>query len=226
MHTFEPVSRSFSHGGYLELNINITDSNFGISNSSLVWYHNGTELFSGDRHTITNDNTRLIIRDMRSHDAGVYKVNFTYTCPYPLPSLALFAPVTFTVQENSPPTYNPLSMIPAHYVSAEDPNSTIVLDISTDTQYFIPLGAYWYRNGSQLRNTGSTISLSLYTNSDDISGIYFGLIEVMYRYQPVINEDYCVIGSSYFHLVIPIGLSLWNISKLQVWQVASYDVIF
>ena len=198
MHTPERVSRSFSPGGYLELNVNVTDNSFGISHSSLVWYHNETELVSGDRRAITNNHTTLIIRDMRSHDAGEYKVNFSYTCPYPLPSLALFAPVTFTVQGNSPPTYNPLSRIPTYYVSAEDSNTNIMLmNISVNTLYLNLFHPYWYRNGRRLSNVhlnGSTTSVSLQAAYTDIGGIYIGLIEAYHRHQLVLYD--CCIGLS------------------------------
>lgn len=203
------------------------DHHYNTIGSSLVWYHNETELSPGGRHNITNSNTTLIITDMKDYDAGSYKVKFFNNCSYPLPSLAYAAPVTFTVQENSVPVYNPLATIPTYYLTV---NSTVVLNLPVVDahvqQYTYNHTPYWYRSDGIQTGIGkeSMMSLSVQTTDDNI-GVYIGLIMARYKTSfNIIHHYYCRLAyynfyhnnTDYYYNALqnnsnPVRLSLWNI---------------
>ena len=97
------------------MNVKVLNNIYNINNDSLVWYRNDSRIISGGRHIISDNNTRLTINNLRDYDAGVYKVNFSYSCDYSLPSIPDFVPVVFTVQEHSLPVYDPLTTVPIHH---------------------------------------------------------------------------------------------------------------
>ena len=104
------------------MRINISDYNsLAQYISSLAWYHNGTELTSDDRVIISNNGTSLTISNMAESDAGKYEVrinsigtNSSFSDRNMLPmleNLAIYAPVTFLLQESNLPKYNPEDVI-------------------------------------------------------------------------------------------------------------------
>ena len=171
--------------------------------NSLAWYHNGTEIVSGNKYTISSNDTMLMISNMVGSDAGTYEVkvrsisydsdlNSPLCDPIIPPLLELIPnlhPVTFTVQESHPPSYDPSSIISIAYVS-DNANS---IRLNGTVQYSSPLSItqayhYWYRNGILLsdgdmyvyNSTGSLqegLSLQIiYNNTTDVTGSYVGIL--------------------------------------------------
>ena len=128
------------------MNVIVLSNDYGINNDSLVWYHNDSRIIPGGRHIISDNNTRLTINSLRDYDAGVYKVNISYSCDYPLPSTANFVPVIFTVQEHSLPVYDPLTTVPTYYIT--DRSSRIFLNTSLQSQYIRRIydDPFWYKD--------------------------------------------------------------------------------
>ena len=225
IYTDEPVLRAFYQGGYLELNVKVLSNYYGINNDSLVWHHNDSQIISGGRHIISDNNTRLTINNLRDYDAGVYKVNFTYSCEYPLPSTAAFVPVIFMVQENSLPVYDPLT---ANYYFI-DSNPRIFLNTSVPLQYIRSIyGVYWYKDGVRISNSNMSIlttteqdglrteTLELTgTGSDSVAGIHMMALRARYDRSSIFYEDYCTLayGVYYGDRVFIIGFSVWNVAK-------------
>ena len=155
MYTTGPVVRSFNRGGRLQLNVMI--NSLCDDNSTLAWYHNKTHITSGSKFTITDDDTVLTGINMESSDAGVYEVRISSvnvtceppsSCVLPLPeTLAVYAPVTFIVQENCLPTYNPLHVVSVKYIFENDDESSRAIELRS-TAHTINNSSYvWYRNG-------------------------------------------------------------------------------
>ena len=109
------------------LNVNTTDNNRA---RYTAWYHNGTTIVSGNKYVI--ENTTLIVNNMAENDAGKYEVKInSISSDYDrrnslecdslvLPLLeaqAAHAPVTFMVQEQFIPVYDPSSIVSTHYVT-------------------------------------------------------------------------------------------------------------
>ena len=208
--------------------------------SSLAWYHNGTELISGDGVTITNNGTSLTISNMAESDAGKYEVRINSLGSDPvfcdrnllplLENFALYAPVTFLLQESNLPTYNPEDIIldydlKAYQSSAQQSlviNNTIMVDAAAALGVTLSVIEHLYKDGVHIsdRSTyNSTISFDSimaqhslripYNNTDDIAG-YYGHLAFAYN---AINSTTCpdyyayVRGNSY---VIPIFTLYWN----------------
>ena len=74
VYTEESVVHSFVRGGNLEFNVNIFNHPLAHYIDSLAWYHNGTQIVSGNKYTISNNDTMLMISNMVGSDAGTYEV--------------------------------------------------------------------------------------------------------------------------------------------------------
>ena len=222
------------------MRINISDYRLRAQNiSSLAWYHNGTKLTSDYRVRIANNATSLIISNMRESDAGKYEVKINSVGLNPeicnrniLPMLekyALYAPVTFLLQQSHRPTYNPADIImdyvlPAYQGSVHQSfavdntlmfNAAAVLDVTRNSRNYL------YRNGVRVQDKNTynmtvsydnvtTQSLRItYNNSDDIAGYY---VHQVYSYYVDINREICP-GYYYFnyHYYYPIFTLYWNI---------------
>ena len=236
-----PVVRSFSRGGSLLLSVNTSDNSY-FSIGSLAWYHNGIEITSGEngRMIIDRNGTRLSITNMEEGDAGTYHVKINSTSFHTqnnseacdaivlplLESSAGHAPVTFIVQEQHIPTYDPSSIVSTHYIS-EDTSNMLQLHSTIDTS----LGTYlntqrnsWFRNGAPLsdssvfNSSGSSLErLSLQVtsnNSADITGDYEGSVWIYYAYLNGYLRDMCRGYYDYFDDVfnyLPVAVSYWSI---------------
>ena len=233
--------RSFSRGGSLLLSVDTSDNRY-FSIRSLAWYHNGTEITSGEngRMIIDKNGTRLSITNMEESDAGTYQVKINSTSFHfhnnsedcdaillPLLELnAVHAPVTFTVQEQHTPTYDPSSIVSTHYIS-EDTSNTLQLHSNINTSlgtYLDRHGNSWFRNGSYLsdnsifNSSGSSLErLSLQVtsnNSADITGDYVGIVSIRDFY---LQRTFRYICRSYYYYFndgiyfIPIAVSYWSI---------------
>ena len=234
-----PVVRSFSRGGSLWLSVNTSDGRY----ISLAWFYNGTEITSREngRLIIDNNGTRLSITNMEESDAGTYQVKINSTSFHiysnseacdaiVLPSLesnADYAPVTFMVQEQHIPTYDPSSIVSTHYIS-EDTSNTLQLHSTINTSLgTYPDGHrnYWFRNGSRLsdnnifNSSGSSLErLSLQVtsnNSADITGDYVGIVWIWYSDWNNDFQDMCRGYYDYFDApyrrVLPVAVSYWSI---------------
>ena len=170
--------------------------------SSLAWYHNGTEIMSGNKYTISSNGTThtLKITSMVATDAGTYKVKIASINYYGhssadcddmtvLPLLELFslhAPVTFVVQEGYVPTYDPTSILSMLCIS-ENANYLRLGPIQSNSSLSIShVRHMWYRNGIQLSDgdtynpTGSLqeelFLQIMYNNTADVTGDYVGIL--------------------------------------------------
>ena len=243
VYTEEPVVRSFSSGGRLVLNVNISDYYTAQFINSLAWYHNGTKLFSGDKYRITNNATTLSVSDMAESDAGVYDVkidSLTYYYYYGtnedpncdssvlplLESLAAHAPVTFTVQEHYLPEYDPHSIVSAYYITESDVDSySVDLHVrGLSNVSFSYVGAYWYRNGNRLNNgdvynittTNQDSSLRVMSNSTaDIVGDYVGILTT-YSFSFITVRYQC---RNYYYYIedeffrLPLKVTFWSVIR-------------
>ena len=223
------------------MNISNNTNSYDFQIVSLSWYHNGSEIMSGNRHTITNNATTLIVGNMEASDAGTYQVkinatqfSFDRSAPFCdsllLPVLepyAAFAPVTFTVQENHMPEYNPSSVISTCYVNEGSAGS---LELASDIQFNSSLlrrdlRQYWIRNDTRISNDGTYNStgssqdrLSLrimYNDSADITGDYVGTSWFVYF---DLNSNISVECRGYYSLfenhfiIVTVKASYWRIS--------------
>ena len=205
MYTTGPVVRSFNRGGKLQLNVTISSERVG----SLAWYHNETRINSGSKFTISDDDTVLTGINMEASDAGVYEVKIdsirtTLSEPWCdaliLPLLeasAIYAPVTFRVQENSLPTYNPLSVVHINYINEsndESSHTTELRNIAHVNTSFLSskfVRYDWYKNGRYIddddddddemynmitQNSKGINSLFItYNDTKDATGNYIGI---------------------------------------------------
>ena len=222
IYTDEPVSRAFNQGEYLEMNVKVLSNYYLINNESLVWYHNDSWIISGGRHIISDNNTRLTINNLRNYDAGVYKVNFTYSCDYPLPSTPDFVPVIFTVQERSLPVYDPLTTVPTYYITDRN-GPGILLNTSVPLQYIRIYGDYWYKDGVRVpnSNTSTTEQNGLRTDTleltgteyDSVAGIYIVVLDTDYDYHSNLNDRNCSVAREiyYYSRVVTVAFSVWNV---------------
>ena len=189
-----------------------------------MWYHNGSQILSRGRHIISENNTKLTINNLRDYDAGVYKVNFSYSCIYPLPSVAAFVPVMFTVQEHSLPLYDPLTTLPTYYITDISPR--IFLNTSVPSQYIRRLyGVYWYKDGVRVSNSNtSTLTTTeqggLRTGTLDLTGresagIYMVALRVRYAYESILFDYICLIADrvDLFYYEFAIGFSIWIVKN-------------
>ena len=223
------------------MRINISDYNsLAQYISSLAWYHNGTELTSDDRVIVTNNGTSLTISNMSKSDEGKYEVRINsigsssaFCDRNMLPLLenrALYAPVTFLLQESNLPKYNPEDVIldyalPAYQGSAQQ-SFTIVNTIMINPTALLDtrnINDYLYKDGERIsdrsiyNNTASydniiTQSLRItYNNTDDIAGHYVHIaFAYIYYFSTPTCPDYDIVRS-HFYLKIPVFTLYWNI---------------
>ena len=175
---------------------------------NLVWYHNGSRIADNDRIKISNNGTSLTILNAADSDAGQYEVKidsmvFTGTNSMEcdgnflplLENMAINAPATFILQQNSLSIYNPDSIIENYFISPYDGESqktitvskTIVVENSTVLES-VWYGGYEIRNGNYFSNYRMHVSFNRenvtvtrtisYNNSQDIIGDYEILINI------------------------------------------------
>ena len=228
---------NFTVGGSLLLSVNTSDSDY-FSITSLTWYHNGTEIIPEEnRWLITENSTQLLITNLEESDAGTYEVKINSTSldseycdavslPW-LEALAAFAPVTFTVQEQYTPLYDPSSIVSTHYISQD----TLMLELSHDTgisaadisfsRFGFPIFV-WYRNvvpiahDSSIYNfRGSTLqrfSMNIATNNTDhIVGDYSAGMYLIYHDIITGCNDYFSFFSEFFINAIPVMTPYWTV---------------
>ena len=243
LHTDEPVTRAFSRPERMVMRINISDYNsLAQYISSLAWYHNGTELISDDRIIITNSGTSLTILSMAESDAGKYEVRINSTgsssafcdrniLPM-LENLALYAPVTFLLQESNLPKYNPEDVIldyalPAYQGSAQQSftiDNTFMINPAALLYTTRDINDYLFIDGERIsdRSTyGSTTSYDntttqslriTYNNTDDIAGHYIHTAFAYYYYFNTSTcPDYGFLRNFVNFYQIPIFTLYWNI---------------
>ncbi len=241
LYTEEPVVRSFKQGGSLELNANISDSNYGVcSSSSLAWYHNGTELSSGSKYSISNNATTLRISNMNGSDAGIYVVKIASIDRHGarsdsrilplLESIALHAPVTFTVQENDVPVYDPSSIVSTVYVSE---NSSYIIELTKPVQLSYPqrdVYSVLYRNGTQILSTyyAEWSGQITYSSSAVVLGDYMGVLILSDR-SIFIDDSLCVYDTlrnlTKYYYEIPVKELFWSVSESIAIQCHAMSVI-
>ena len=220
LYTDEPVTRVFSRKERVEMRINIssTEEYFTQIIRSLVWSHNGTELTTEGRISISNDGTSLTISNMVESDAGQYKVKIKSTyfndgriCDRSIllmmENLAFYAPVTFTLQKSNLPTY-PEDVVLDYALPAYQgpPHKSMALDnvftINVPAAFDIESTNYeeLYKNGVVVRGMtpfhrttsyGNVTAQSLrimYNNTEDVSGHYYYMA---FKYSVDINRDIC-----------------------------------
>ena len=240
LQTDEPITRAFSLQERMVMRIYISDY-FSRAQyiNRLMWYHNGTELTPDDRVAITSTGISLTITNMTESDAGKYEVKINSQGTDPaicnrnfmpmLETLALYAPVTFLLQEYNPPIYNPEDIIidyvlPAYHGSAQQSfvvdnnivvNAAAVLNLTGTISYGLFLDGIYINEGSTYNSTVSyngIIKQSLwitYNNTDDIAGHYVHAAEAYIFKNNGVNCPYY-----YFYLQlssIPIFSLYWNI---------------
>ena len=224
------------------MEINISDYNpLAQFISSLAWYHNGTELTSDDRVIISNNGTSLTISNMAESDAGKYEVRINSTesnsalcdrniLPM-LENLALYAPVTFLLQESNLPKYNPEDVIidyalPAYQGSAQQSfaivntfmiNPAVLLDDTRNIDDYLFKDGECINDRSTYNSTASSDTITTqslritYNNTDDIAGHYVHIAFAYYYYfSSSTCSDYDIIRYRYY-LVIPVFTLYWNI---------------
>ena len=210
---------------------------------SLVWSHNGTELASDGRHSIGNNGTSLTISNMVQSDAGKYevKINSTYLddergicdknfLPM-LANLALYAPVTFVLQEFSVPTYYPDDVISDYAVPAYQGSASKTLDI--DNVFMINVPAvfdnrltffeFLYKDAVRITDMApfhctisydnvTTQSLRItYNNTEDVTGHYYYGADLFYS---GIDRDICPQYDDHLSITAiypPVFFQHWNI---------------
>ena len=222
------------------LNVNIFSNYRAQFIRSLAWYHNGSEIVSGDKYRISNNATTLSIPNMAARDAGTYQAkisSYHYGGGNPSPecdsfvlpllaSLAAFSPVTFTVQEECVPVYDPASIISTHYirngsVSRIEISRPVIQLNSSLSSYLTPS---WYRNGNDqilynnenMYNSSATTweSLSLLISSNDtadIIGDYVGIIQTYSVGSDCIFYYYFDLYY-YYSFDLPLQVSFWRIA--------------
>ena len=240
LRTDEPITRAFSLHERMVMRIYIYDYFSSAQRiSRLMWYHNGTELTPNDRVAITGTGTSLTITNMTVSDAGKYEVKIYSQGTDPeicnrnlmpmLENLAVYAPVTFLLQEYNPPIYNPEDIIidyvlPAYHGCVQQSfvvdnnivvNAAAVLNLTGTISYGLFLDGVDINEGSTYNSTVSyngIIKQSLwitYNNTDDIAGHYVHAAEAYILKSNGVNCPYY-----YFFLQlssIPIFSLYWNI---------------
>ena len=188
--------------------------------SSLAWYHNGTKLTSNNRISIASNGTSLTILHMIGSDAGKYEVkinsinydnliNLDFCDRNILPILeysALYAPVTFLLQEYNLPNYNPEDVIsdvilPAHQGTYQSIDISNILVINTNgVLRDADVTSVMHKDGVEISDMGtynSTVSYDnittqsvriTYNNTDDVAGHY---VHHAYTYYWAIERTYC-----------------------------------
>ena len=199
LQTDQSLTRSFEVDESIELMINMPPAQYF---SSLAWYHNGNELTTDNRVSISNSGTTLTISNMVGSDAGKYEVKIKSTghdtngicddniLPM-LENTARHAPVVFVLQESNVPTYNPGDVIldcslPAPhsallrtlaFSSTYQVNVPAVMDVTNIYNNLFKDGIGVYRNKT-FNSTWSYDSITTqflmipYSTGDDIAGYY------------------------------------------------------
>ena len=210
LYSEESHTRAFSLLGMITLRINISMeyNQFAESIRSLSWYHNGTQLTNNSKMNITNSGRSLIVSDLAPSDAGKYELRIgsiasnqgsTAECnrnvlPI-LKNMALYAPVTFYVQQHKIPSYNPEDIVKNYNIPKDSiafPQSTVIeniIDVNTHRIFYdlqpSRLFYRFYRDGISISlptsmynftvSYNNTIMLShriMYTNSETVTGHY------------------------------------------------------
>ena len=177
---------------------------------NLTWYHNGSRIADNDRRRISNNGTSLTILNAADSDVGQYVVkidsmvftaNNSMECDgnfLPLlEDMAIHAPATFILQQNSFSIYNPDSIIENYFISPYSGEAqktitiskTVVVENSAvfrsfwGSGYEIRNGNYFYTNSRALTFNRENITLTRtisYNNSADVIGDYEILIIIGY----------------------------------------------
>ena len=148
-----------------------------------------------------------------------------------LESIAAHAPVVFRVQENSPPEYDPLSIVSTLYASESSSLYSITQKVNFDVSTFTAhLRHGWFHNGGGIGNsdaynitltdgegTFSSNSLQVkYNGTDEIAGSYFATINLeayyfMAEIQCLAYSHYLLDIAWYAYSSFPLGVSYWSI---------------
>ena len=208
---------------------------------NLAWYHNGSRIVASGRRKMNSNDTSLTIYDAVDSDAGQYEVKidsmiFTRSNSMEcdgnflplLETMALHAPATFLLQQNTVPVYKPEGIIENYIIppyNGEDQKTitiskTIVVENSTvfkSTWY----GGYEIRKGnsfyiSHMHVTFNKENITLtrrisYNDSRDVIGDYAVLFS--FGYYPYANA-HCPGYSSYlryFSSIISLVYHYWTI---------------
>lgn len=232
LYSVEPVVQSFNYGENLELNVNVSDSYQAQYISSIAWYHNGSEIVSGNKYSIQNNATRLWIRNMTESDAGTYEAkirslsfgsNDSPNCDLlVLPLLeahAAYAPVTFIIQKQYIPVYEPAAIVSTYYLAdSGDENrielrSALLINSSLlDSEVY----SYWFKNGTQIANGGQEGLSLTYNNTASVIGDYVKVVSFS-LYRSFTLRDLCM--DYYYNIDIfifrylefPLQVSFWSI---------------
>jgi hypothetical protein len=166
-------------------------------------------------------------------DAGTYEVkisSISYDLEYNispdcdslvlplLENTVVHAPVTFTVQENHVPVYDPSSVITTQYVA----NNTRSIELRNPMPLSSSLlgnSSYysrWHRNGTLISGGSYNQEGFLYNNTDTVVGDF---VEILSFHPPTLRslcEGYYyyysdVFGRIIFYYGSPIQFSFWNI---------------
>jgi len=235
--------------------VNISNDSYAdfVNITSLAWYHNGTRFVPGNKFDITSNGCGLRINNMTKADAGTFQVKIdsvysaysiffnsddhflcdTLVLPL-LESTAIFAPVTFILQQSCLPEYDPSSVISEVYLT-EDPVTSLMNSVQ-NISLLTPLNGftYWYRNGirlsdvrvynynTDLEGVSPTYSLHIEANKtqfDYISGSYVGIIETSSNSlsHECPNYNY-LLDLSLSIMYFPVATSYWKI-KLKGQQI-------
>ena len=218
---------------------------------NLTWHHNGSRIADNDRRKISNNGTSLTILNAADSDAGQYEVkidsmvftaNNSMECdgnflPM-LENMAIHAPATFILQQNSFSIYNPDSIIENYFISPYSgeaqktitTSKTIVVENSAvfrslgGSGYEIRNGNYFYTySGRVLTFNKENITLTRtisYNNSADVIGDYEILINIYFNslraqcpgYYTYIQSYHVSIISIYHYWTIAIKCKLMHLS--------------
>ena len=205
LYTNEEIVRSFIPGEELELNVIISNRHYARHIYSIAWYHNGTQITSGNKYSITYNprtNTSLSIQNMVGSDAGIYEAKiesieyyeynrlslcyyYGYSSPHcdsiMLPLLethAIHTPVTFTVQEHRIPTYDPQPIVSSYSIPECPDRGGCNIDLRS----------------SGLNITGILLPIGRYQSEWYKNGVRNRDLNVTYN-SSVINEEGFVINS-------------------------------
>ena len=207
-----PLVQNFSRGGNLLLSVS-APAHIYFSISSLAWYHNGIEVTPGESERLIIDSrgTRLNITNMEGSDAGMYQVKINSTSfnfmensascdEITLPTLeplAIHAPVTFTVQEQHTPTYNPSRIVSNIYILKDVTKLELVNTLNPPNFGYSMHTSHWFKNGRGIFKFNSNpdqLTRSLQAQSGSSSGLladYIGAFWIMSNYFDQHFQDTC-----------------------------------
>ena len=238
LYSEESHTRAFSLFGMITLRINISMeyNRYAESIRSLSWYHNGTLLTNNSRMNITNSGRSLIVTNLAPSDAGKYELRIgsiasrqRSTCDRNflpiLENMALYAPVTFYVQQHIIPSYNPEDIVKNYNIPKDSIafQQSIVIDNIIDVNahrifYDLQPSRLFYRDGISISlptsmynftvSYSNTIMLShriMYTNSETVTGHYI-YIELVHS-----SDSICRIFRKRMQYETPIFVLYWTL---------------